>query len=116
MLAAYIHKLSELERSFTIIYCLKKKITFWFLLGTVLYLILLFYLSCEMSMIISIFFLKNIFYIELQLIFIFLGSKITVDGDCSHKIKRPLLLGRKAMTNLCCSVAQLCPTQQPHGL
>ena len=31
--------------------------------------------------------------------FIFLGSKITVNGDCSHKIKRPLLLGRKAMTN-----------------
>ena len=32
--------------------------------------------------------------------FTFLGSKITVDGDCSHKIKRHLLLGRKAMTNL----------------
>ena len=32
--------------------------------------------------------------------FIFLGSKITVDGDCSHEIKRHLLLGRKAMTNL----------------
>ena len=32
--------------------------------------------------------------------FIFLGSKITVDGDHSHKIKRHLLLGRKAMTNL----------------
>ena len=32
--------------------------------------------------------------------FIFLGSKIIVDGDCSHKIKRRLLLGRKAMTNL----------------
>ena len=32
--------------------------------------------------------------------FIFLGSQITVDGDCSHEIKRPLLLGRKAMTNL----------------
>ena len=31
---------------------------------------------------------------------IFLGSKISVDGDCSHKIKRRLLLGRKAMTNL----------------
>ena len=31
---------------------------------------------------------------------IFLGSKITADGDCSHKIKRYLLLGRKAMTNL----------------
>ena len=32
--------------------------------------------------------------------FIFLGSKITVDGDCSHEIKRHLLLGRKIMTNL----------------
>ena len=32
--------------------------------------------------------------------FIFLGSKITVDDDCSHEIKRHLLLGRKAMTNL----------------
>ena len=32
--------------------------------------------------------------------FIFLGSKITMDSDCSHEIKRCLLLGRKAMTNL----------------
>ena len=32
--------------------------------------------------------------------FIFLGFKITADGDCSHEIKRGLLLGRKAMTNL----------------
>ena len=32
--------------------------------------------------------------------FIFLGSKITADGDCSYKVKRHLLLGRKAMTNL----------------
>ena len=32
--------------------------------------------------------------------FIFLGSKITADGDCSHEIKRLLLLGKKAMTNL----------------
>ena len=32
--------------------------------------------------------------------FIFLGSKITADGDCSHEIKRRLLFGRKAMTNL----------------
>ena len=32
--------------------------------------------------------------------FIFLGSKITADGDCSHEIKRHLLLGRKAITNL----------------
>ena len=32
--------------------------------------------------------------------FVFRGSKITADGDCSHEIKRSLLLGRKAMTNL----------------
>ena len=32
--------------------------------------------------------------------FLFLGSKITVDGDCSHEIRRRLLLGRKVMTNL----------------
>ena len=32
--------------------------------------------------------------------FIFLGSKITADGDCSHEIKRPFLLGRKVITNL----------------
>ena len=32
--------------------------------------------------------------------FIFLGSKITAEGNCSHEIKRPLLLGRKVMTNL----------------
>ena len=32
--------------------------------------------------------------------FIFLGSKITADGDCSHEIKRPLVLGRTVMTNL----------------
>ena len=32
--------------------------------------------------------------------FIFLGSKITLDGDCNHEIKRPFLLGKKAMTNL----------------
>ena len=32
--------------------------------------------------------------------FVFLGSKVTVDGDCSHEIKRRLLLGRKVMTNL----------------
>ena len=34
--------------------------------------------------------------------FFFLGSKITADGDCSHEIRRRLLLGRKAMTNLDC--------------
>ena len=37
--------------------------------------------------------------IETMTDFIFLGSKITADGDCSHEIKRHLLLGRKAMTN-----------------
>ena len=37
---------------------------------------------------------------ETVTVFIFLGSKITVDGDCSHEIERRLLLGRKAMTNL----------------
>ena len=38
--------------------------------------------------------------VETVINFIFLGSKITEDGDCSHEIKRCLLLGRKAMTNL----------------
>ena len=38
--------------------------------------------------------------VEIVSHFIFLGSKITADGDCSHEIKRHLLLGRKAMTNL----------------
>ena len=38
--------------------------------------------------------------IETVIDFILLGSKITADGDCSHEIKRRLLLGRKAMTNL----------------
>ena len=42
--------------------------------------------------------------------FIFGGSKITADGDCSHEIKRHLLLGRKAMTNLAAKSLQLCPT------
>jgi len=37
--------------------------------------------------------------VEIVAYFIFLGSKITVDSDCSHEIKRHLLLGRKAMTN-----------------
>ena len=37
---------------------------------------------------------------ETEADFIFLGSKITADGDCSHEIKRWLLLGRKVMTNL----------------
>ena len=43
--------------------------------------------------------------------FIFLGSKIIADGDCSHKIKRHLLLGRKVMTNLLLLLSlQSCPT------
>ena len=46
--------------------------------------------------------------------FIFLGSKIIADGDCSHEIKRCLLLGRKVMTNLAATAAakslQSCPT------
>ena len=45
--------------------------------------------------------------------FIFWGSKITADGDCSHEIKTSLLLGRKAMTNLATAAAkslQSCPT------
>ena len=50
--------------------------------------------------------------------FIFLGSKITADGDCSHEIKRRLLLGRKVMTNLllllpsCFSLVRLCATPE----
>ena len=45
--------------------------------------------------------------------FLFLGSKITADGDYSHEVKRCLLLGRKAMTNLAAAAAkslQSCPT------
>ena len=38
--------------------------------------------------------------VEVMTDFLFLGSKITADGDCSHEIRRQLLLGRKAMTNL----------------
>ena len=38
--------------------------------------------------------------VETGTVFIFLGSRITADGDCSHEIKRHLILGRKAMTNL----------------
>ena len=44
--------------------------------------------------------------VETVLDFIFLGSKITADGDCSHEIKRRLLLGRKVMTNLAYSKAE----------
>ena len=41
--------------------------------------------------------------VEIVTDLIFLGSKITADGDYSHEIKRCLLLGRKVMTNLCCA-------------
>ena len=50
--------------------------------------------------------------------FIFGGSKITADGDCSHEIKRYLLLGRKAMTNLDCVLKSrdiTLPTNVPLG-
>ena len=53
--------------------------------------------------------------------FIFWGSKITADGDCSHEIKRYLLLGRKAMTNLDSILKKQtllcnkCPSSQSYG-
>ena len=52
--------------------------------------------------------------------YIFGGSKITADGDCSHKIKRRLLLGRKVMTNLDSmfrrrDIANKCPSSQSYG-
>ena len=46
--------------------------------------------------------------------FIFLGCKIIVDSDCSHKIKKPLLLGRKAMTNLD-NITLRTPSSQSYG-
>ena len=45
-------------------------------------------------------FMANRWEMETVTDFIFLGSTITADGDCSHEIKRCLLIGRKAMTNL----------------
>ena len=49
--------------------------------------------------------------------FIFLGSKITADGDCSHDVKRHLLLGRKVMTNLdsILKSRDLCPSSKSYG-
>ena len=44
--------------------------------------------------------MENQWGVEIVSDFIFWGSKITADGDCSHEIKRSLLLGRKVMTNL----------------
>ena len=63
--------------------------------------------------------------IETMTDFTFLGSRITADGDCSHEIKRRLLLGRKAVTNLdsiiksrdnlCCYFANKGPSSQSYG-
>ena len=47
--------------------------------------------------------------------FIFLGSKITADGDCSHEIKRHLLLGRTAMKKQRHYIANKCPSSQGYG-
>ena len=57
---------------------------------------------------------------ETETDFIFLGSKITTSGDCSHEIKRCLLLGRKAMTNLDSilksrDIADKGPSRQSYG-
>ena len=51
---------------------------------------------------------------ETMIDFIFLGSKTTVDGDCSHEIQRPLLLGRKAMTKQKHYLADKAPYSQSH--
>ena len=48
--------------------------------------------------------------------FISLDSEITVDGDCHHKIRRRLLLGRKARTNLLCVSSVVPDSMQPHVL
>ena len=59
--------------------------------------------------------------VEAMTDFTFLGSTITADGDCSHEIKRHLLLGRKAMTNLDSilksrqHLADKCPSSQSYG-
>ena len=59
--------------------------------------------------------------VEMVTYFIFVGSKITADGDFSHEIKRHLLLGRKAMTNLGSILkskdifANKCPSSQSYG-
>ena len=56
--------------------------------------------------------------VEIVSDFIFLGSKITADGDCSHEIKRRLLLGRKVMTNIDSifkSIANKDPSSQSYG-
>ena len=48
--------------------------------------------------------------------FIFCGSKITAEGDCSHEIKRRLVLGRKVMTNLDSILKSRSPSSQSYGL
>ena len=58
--------------------------------------------------------------VEIVADFIFGGSKITADGDCSHEIKRQLLLGKKVMTNLDSifksrDIANKSPSSQGHG-
>ena len=53
--------------------------------------------------------------VEIVSDFIFLGSKITADGDCNHEIKRRLLLGRKAMTNLDSILKRRDPSSQSYG-
>ena len=58
--------------------------------------------GCSFQCILSLYHDGKLYGIDGETVsdFIFLGSKITADGDCSHEIKRPLLLGRKVMTNL----------------
>ena len=58
--------------------------------------------------------------VETEIDFIFLDSKITADGDCSHEIKRHLLLEKMAMTNLDSTlkrrdIADKCPSSQGYG-
>ena len=64
----------------------------------------------------------NLEKVEAMTSFIFLGSKITADGDCSHEIKRRLLLGKRAMTKprqhikkQICYFADKCPSSQRYG-
>ena len=61
----------------------------------------------------------TVFILESKLT-VFLGSKITADGDCSHEIKRRLLLGRKAMTKLVKSESEkhsvMSGSLRPHGI
>ena len=53
--------------------------------------------------------------VETMADYIFLGSKITADGDCSHEIKRRLLLGRKVVTNLDSIFRTKCPSRVLHS-